>query len=93
MKKTIISIFVFFLCLTTSSEIKKGSLAASSIMKIHESSIPPLPEGVVAVEYIENNLENESFQYISGIYNYSGMETSIYALSEIMILDESSIFI
>ena len=55
MKKTIISIFVFFLCLTTFSEIKKSNNAAFSIMNIHESSIPPLPEGVVAVEYIESH--------------------------------------
>ena len=43
-----------FLSLILYAEIRKGNLAASSMMKIHESSIPPLPEGVVAVEYIES---------------------------------------
>ena len=54
MRKTIIFIFVFFLCLTASSEIKRSGIAAFSMMKINESSIPPLPKGVVAVEYIES---------------------------------------
>lgn len=54
MKRSLIVFLCIFLSGISSADIKRSNMAASSIMKIHESSIPPLPEGVVAVEYLES---------------------------------------